>query len=82
MENKIVINNNCWVAYCDLLGFKKQILGFEQQSGVGHLDAFSNNFYKAIKKEGKILLNQNYSFPKFIVVPVLKRESRKRNIKL
>jgi len=54
MENKIVINNNCWITYCDLLGFKKQILGFEQQYGVGHLDVFVKNFYSNLLDEQKI----------------------------
>ena len=40
MENNVVINNYCWVACWDLLGFKKEILRFEKQHGVGHLDSF------------------------------------------
>jgi hypothetical protein len=40
MGNKKIINGNCWIACCDILGFKKEILGFEQQSSIGHLDVF------------------------------------------
>ena len=53
MESNQIINGNCWVACCDLLGFKKQILGFEQ-SGVGHLDIFVKNFYNELLDEQTI----------------------------
>lgn len=48
MENNIVINNNCWVACIDMLGFKKELLRFEKQSGVGHLDGFVKILYNDI----------------------------------
>jgi hypothetical protein len=54
MESNKIINGNCWVAYCDLLGFKKRILGFEQQYGVGHLDVFVKNFYSELLDKLKI----------------------------
>ena len=48
MEDKKIINGNCWVAYCDILGFKKMIQTFEKGAGVGHLNVFVNNYYSEI----------------------------------
>ena len=48
MENNIIIDNNCWVACCDILGFKNRVEGFEEQAGVGYLNVFVNNFYSKI----------------------------------
>ena len=54
MEEKI-INGNCWVACFDILGFKEEILGFEQAYGVGRLDGFANVIYNEILEA----LNEN-----------------------
>ena len=48
MENIIIVNNNCWVACFDILGFKDKIIGYEQAYGVGKLDGFANVIYKEI----------------------------------
>jgi len=56
MKDSKIIDGNCWVACCDLLGFKKRIYEFEK-SGVGYLRAFTNNIFKtvtdAFKRQGK-----------------------------
>ena len=51
MENKIIINKNCWVAYCDILGFKDRIEEFEGQVGTGYLNVFVENYFKKIIDE-------------------------------
>ncbi len=48
MENNIIVNNNCWLACFDILGFKEKILAFENTYGVGKLDRFANVIYKEI----------------------------------
>ncbi|RKY24227.1 MAG: hypothetical protein DRP62_04190 [Planctomycetota bacterium] len=48
MGNNIIINNNCWVACCDILGFTKTVKGFEKRAGVGRLNIFVNNYYNKI----------------------------------
>lgn len=48
MDNNIIVNNNCWIACFDVLGFKDKILGYEQAYGVGKLDGFANVIYKEI----------------------------------
>jgi hypothetical protein len=50
METDKTINGNCWVACCDILGFKKEISEFEKV-GVGHLNVFFDNYYKPILDE-------------------------------
>ena len=48
MENNEPINKNCWVACFDILGFKKRIKEYEDQSGVGFLDVFVKHFFNKI----------------------------------
>ncbi len=60
MEEEKIINGNCWVACCDILGFKNEIKKFERQYGVGHLNLFVKNYYKKIIDE---LQRQNVYFP-------------------
>lgn len=45
MEEEKIINGNCWIACFDILGFKEEILGFEQCQGVGRLDRFAEVIY-------------------------------------
>jgi hypothetical protein len=47
MKDSKIIDGNCWVACCDLLGFKKRIYEFEK-SGVGYLRAFTNNIFNTV----------------------------------
>lgn len=51
MGKNIVINNNCWVACCDTLGFEKKLSDFEKGSGCGYLDIFVQNFYSKLLEE-------------------------------
>ncbi len=51
MGKNIVINNNCWVACCDTLGFEKKLSDFEKGSGCGRLDIFVQNFYSKLLEE-------------------------------
>ena len=53
MENKNIINGNCWVAYFDILGFKKKVTNFENQNGEGSLGIFVKYFYDEIINELK-----------------------------
>jgi hypothetical protein len=46
-----IINGNCWIAYIDILGFKKKILSFEKGFGCGRLDLFKQNFYGELVDE-------------------------------
>ena len=66
MEEEKIINGNCWVACFDILGFKEEILGFEQAHGVGHLDGFANVIYKetleALNKNTKDLQDYIYTY--------------------
>jgi hypothetical protein len=52
LENKMIINSNCWVAYCDILGFRNKIKNFERH-GVGYLNVFVDNYYNKIIDELK-----------------------------
>jgi hypothetical protein len=61
MENKNIINGNCWVAYCDVLGFKRKIRKFEEGAGEGRLNIFVDNYYNKIIEE---LKRQNSYHPK------------------
>ena len=47
MKDSKIIDGNCWVACCDLLGFKKRIYEFEK-SGVGYLRAFVDNIFETV----------------------------------
>ncbi|MBN2183010.1 MAG: hypothetical protein JW715_13955 [Sedimentisphaerales bacterium] len=60
MENNKPINGNCWVACCDILGFKKKIKDFECQFGEGSLDIFVEQYYDIIITE---LKTQDKYFP-------------------
>ncbi|MGD0551571.1 MAG: hypothetical protein ABSB25_02845 [Sedimentisphaerales bacterium] len=51
MEEEKIINGNCWVACCDILGFKNKVKRFELQYGVGHLNVFVENYFKRITDE-------------------------------
>jgi len=48
MQSDNVINNICWVAYFDILGFENQVLDFQKQYGSGNLDVFVKNYYEEI----------------------------------
>lgn len=48
MENDKVINNSCWVAYFDILGFSKRVDELKE-----HLDVFVNVYYEDILAEIK-----------------------------
>jgi hypothetical protein len=49
MENdKKIIHGNCWVAYFDILGFKKQIAEYQQQYGDDQIDIFVKVWYHDI----------------------------------
>jgi hypothetical protein len=63
-QDKNIINGNCWVACCDILGFKKEISEFEKV-GVGHLDVFFNNYYKSILDE---LQSQGNCYPNDVFI--------------
>jgi len=52
MEDNKIIDDNCWVAYCDILGFKEKITKFEKH-GIGHLHIFVKNYFKKIEDELK-----------------------------
>lgn len=60
MEEDKIIDGNCWVAYCDILGFRNEIKKFER-AGVGYLHIYFENFYKKIQDE---LQRQSAYFPK------------------
>lgn len=45
------IDNNCWIACCDILGFKNRIYDFERGYGGQHLGLFYKNFYESIVNE-------------------------------
>ena len=64
MKDSKIIDGNCWVACCDLLGFKKRIYKFEE-SGVGYLRAFINDIFKtvtdAFQMQGKYNLDYVFS---------------------
>jgi len=51
MENNSIISGDCWLAYFDIMGFKKRVLSFEKNYGSGHLDVYIKNFYEKILKE-------------------------------
>ena len=53
MESNKIINDNCWVAYFDILGFKNRIGELKD-----NLDVFVDSFYKEISDEAK--KSQNY----------------------
>lgn len=59
MRNDNIINGNCWVACCDILGFKETIKYFESQHGNRSLDIFVEQFYDPIITEFQRL--DNYS---------------------
>lgn len=60
MEEEKIINGNCWVACCDIIGFKDKVKEFERQAGVGYLNVFVENYYKKVIDE---LQRQKAYFP-------------------